>query len=69
MDTFTKDYQTKDIGCCAALLTLAQPIKTILWKDDIAYFLFPDRGACEDLAQRYYLGQLPGNCHISKAPL
>ena len=52
-------YQTKDIGLATALLTAGQPIKTILWKDAIAYFLFANLAACDDLQQRYYLGQLP----------
>jgi hypothetical protein len=51
-------FTTKDIGLCAALAATGQPIKTILWKDNIAYFLFPDRVTCDELQQRYYLGQL-----------
>ena len=52
-------YTTQDIGLVIALVCSAQPIKTMLWKDEIAYFLFADRTSCEDLEHRYYLGQLP----------
>ena len=50
--------QTKDIGLVCSLVCAGQPIKTILWKDDIAYFFFTNRQDCEGLQQRYYLGQL-----------
>ena len=51
-------YQTKDIGLSCSLVCSNQPIKTILWKDAVAYFIFADQAACDALSQRYNLGQL-----------
>jgi hypothetical protein len=59
MENLTKEYSTKDLGEVAALITAGHRVKALHWKNAVAYFVFADRPTCEDLQQRYYLGQLP----------
>lgn len=53
------EYLTKDLGEVAALLTQGFKIKSIQWKDKIAYFVFLDPVGCVKTANEYYFNNLP----------
>ena len=52
------DYHTKDMGEAAALLTRGCRMRDVQWKDDTAYFIFPDRPQCEAIAKEYFYSDL-----------
>ena len=53
-------YNTKDIGEAAALITRGCRLADILWKDGIAFFLFDDPLAAS-IGHDYFYADLPLN--------
>lgn len=51
-------YSTKDLGECVALVTSGLALKSINWKDGVAYFVFPDPARCKELSQKYFFEEL-----------
>lgn len=52
------EYQTKDLGEAAALLTSGIAMLDLVWRDSKAYFVFEDPMECRRLAQEYFFGSL-----------
>ena len=52
------NYQTKDLGEAASLLTSNCILKNIFWKDNTAYFIFDNLANCEKISQKYFFENL-----------